>query len=265
MVLQDVGGVPAVSMAGGGYGYGDGFGGSGIWAILLLALLGGRGFGHDGHHDGYGYGNPCCPPATCHDVTDAAFHNEMESRFNSLQQNIDHNEDCNFQREIEMQVANGFGGVNLATCKGFGETNANIAETKFALTLENCKTQAQLAQCCCDILRGEDQIRFEAQQNKCEIMKNDDCNTQKILDKMACNEIQELRDKLQNEKFQNSQLMQNTFLVNSLRPYPTPSYPSCNPACAPNPYHYGVPYGGFGGGFRDGFRNDGCGGCCGTI
>lgn len=253
MVLQDVGGVPAVSMAGGGYGYGDGgWGGNGIWAILLLALLGGRGFGHDGHgRDGYGYGN-CCPPATCQDVY-------TNSRFDSLQQNIDHNEECNFQREVEMQIANGFGGVNLATCKGFGETNANIAETKFAITLENCKTQAQLAQCCCDILRGEDQIRFEAQQNKCEIMKNDDCNTQRILDKMACNEIQELRDKLQAEKFQNSQLMQNTFLVNSLRPYPTPSYPSCNPACAPNPYPYGgygygAPFGGYG------FKNDGC--CC---
>lgn len=255
-MVTDIGGIPMVQT--GGYGYGDGMGGGGIWAILLLALLGGRGFGHDGRD---GFGGACCPPATCHDVTDAAFHNEMESRFNSLQQNIDHNNDCDFQREIEMQIANGFGGVNLATCKGFGETNANIAETKFALTLENCKTQAQLAQCCCDILRGEDQIRFEAQQNKCEIMKNDDCNTQKILDKMACNEIQELRDNLQNEKFQNSQLMQNTFLVNSLRPYPTPSYLSCNPACAPNPY----PYGGFGGygfndGFRGGFKNDGC--CC---
>lgn len=250
----DVGGVPMV-YTGGNYGDNCGMGGGGIWAILLLALLGGRGFGHDGLRDGIG--GACCPPATCHDVTDAAFHGEMESRFNSLQQNIDHNEDCNFQREIEMQIANGFGGVNLATCKGFGETNGNIAETKFALTLEDCKTQAQLAQCCCDILRGEDQIRFEAQQNKCEIMKNDDCNTQKILDKMACNEIQELRDKLQTEKFQNSQLMQNTFLVNSLRPYPTPSYPSCNPMAPCAPYGgYGAPFGGFG------FKND-CG--CGTI
>lgn len=255
--MVDVGGIPMV-MTGGGYGgYGDGcgMGGGGMWAILLLALLGGRGFGRDGFDGGFG---GCCPPATCQDVN-------MNSRFDSLQQNIDHNEECNFQREIEMQVANGFGGVNLATCKGFGETNGNIAETKFALTLENCKTQAQLAQCCCDILRNEDQIRFEAQQNKCEIMKNDDCNTQKILDKMACNEIQELRDKLQTEKFQNSQLVQNTFLVNSLRPYPTPSYPSCNPMAPCMPYGFG----GFGGGFRndgfrDGFRND-CGGCCGNI
>lgn len=255
-MVTDIGGIPMVQT---GYGGGDyGMGGGGIWAILLLALLGGRGFGHGGH-DGFDGRGGCCPPATCHDVTDAAFHNEMESRFNSMQQNIDHNEECNFQREIEMQVANGFGGVNLATCKGFGETNGNIAETKFALTLENCKTQAQLAQCCCDILRGEDQIRFEAQQNKCEIMKNDDCNTQRILDKMACNEIQELRDKLQNEKFQNSQLMQNTFLVNHLRPYPTPSYPSCNPMAPCAPFGFG----GFDGrGFRnDGFRNDGCCGC----
>lgn len=256
--MVDVGGIPMVMTGGGGYGYGDGcgMGGGGIWAILLLALLGGRGFGgRDGFDGGRG---GCCPPATCQDVNEAAFHNEMESRFNSIQQTIDHNNDCDFQREIEMQIANGFGGVNLATCKGFGETNMNIAETKFAGLMESCKTQAQIAQCRCDELRADDQIRFEAQQNKCEIMKNDDCNTQKILDKMACNEIQELRDKLQNEKFQNSQLMQNTFLVNQLRPYPTPAWPSCNPM---NP-HMGF---GFGGGFRnDGFRNDGCG-CCGTI
>lgn len=252
--MVDVGGIPVVTT---GYNGGDGYGmgGGGIWAILLLALLGGRGFGHDGFRDGFGGG--CCPPATCQDVN-------IDSRFNSLQQNIDHNEECNFQREIEMQVANGFGGANLATCKGFGETNANIAETKFAGLMEECKTQAQLAQCCCDILRGEDQIRFEAQQNKCEIMKNDDCNTQKILNEIVGDRIQNLRDALQNEKFQNSQLMQNATLIGALRPYPTPSYASCNPMapCAPYgaPYGggYGVPFGGFGG-----FKNDGCG--CGNI
>lgn len=262
--MVDVGGIPMV-MTGGGYGYGDGCGmGGGIWAILLLALLGGRGFGygHDGH-DGYGYGGPCCPPATCQDVNQAAQYTELNGRFNDINERIDDvnqqgllrdiwEKECCIDKNIVQQAYN----LDKSILTGNYALKSSIDQNRFdtAIGFKNAELLQQ--ECCCKELRADDQIRFEAQQNKCEIMKNDDCNTQKILDKLACNEIQELRDKLQAERFQNSQLVQNTFLVNQLRPYPTPSYPSCNPmtVCAPyGGYPYGVPFGGF--------KNDACG-CC---
>lgn len=53
---------------------------------------------------------------------------------------------------------------------------------------------------------------------------------------MTQNTIQELRDKLQEEKFANSQCAQNAYLINALQPSPRPAYVVANPYCN---YNYG--------------------------
>ena len=79
--------------------------------------------------------------------------------------------------------------------------------------------QAQMAQCCCD-LRAEGLA-----------------NTQKILDKMCENEINQLRSDLQSAQFQISQLSQTANITNTLRPFPMPAYLTCSPYQS-----YGYPY-----------------------
>lgn len=64
----------------------------------------------------------------------------------------------------------------------------------------------QLADCCC---------RLEA---------GNLANTQKILDKLCENEIQQLRTDLQSAQLQISQLSQTANITNALRPFPSPSY-----------------------------------------
>lgn len=152
---------------------------------------------------------------------------------------------CAFEREVELQI----GGVN-----------ANVIQNRYENSLAELRTQAQIASCCCEELRATDQVRFEAAQNTCAIMQNADCNAQKIIDKMTCLEIGELRDKLQEAKFQNSQYAQNAYLVDKIKPCPIPAYPACNPyASAPF-----APFGGYGGyGFNNFGGHDHCGCNCG--
>ena len=85
-----------------------------------------------------------------------------------------------------------------------------------------------MANCCCD-LRAEGIA-----------------NTQKILDKLCENEINQLRTDLQSAQLQISQLSQTANITNTLRPYPTPAYLTCSPYMS-SIYAY------------NGFNNCGCG------
>lgn len=98
----------------------------------------------------------------------------------------------------------------------------------------------QLADCCC---------RLEA---------GNLANTQKILDKLCDNEINQLRTDLQSAQLQISQLSQTSNIVNTLRPTPIPAYINCSP-------YQSAFNNGFGYGFNNcyGFNNNcGCGCGC---
>ena len=91
------------------------------------------------------------------------------------------------------------------------ETQKEILQNRYDTALGNQNLQAQLAQCCCDL--------------KTEGI----ANTQKILDKLCENEINQLRTDLQSAQLQISQLSQTNNLVNTLRPTPIPAYITCSP------------------------------------
>lgn len=233
--MVDVGGIPMVMTGGGGWNNDGGMGG-GIWAILLLALLGGRGFGgRDGGRDG------CCPPATCQDVNEAAHYTEYNGRFNEIDNRIDHVNDlaemratheavCGVNQNVTQQAYNLDKSILLGNC----ETQKEVLQNRYLGELSELRTQAQIAACCCE-LKSEGFM-----------------NTQKILDKMNCAEVKGLEMRLSEKDLALSQCAQNAYLTQALRPYPVPAFPSCNPMTA-----------GFGFGFpHDGFRNDGCGRCC---
>lgn len=98
----------------------------------------------------------------------------------------------------------------------------------------------------CSINRNIDQVRYENAQNTCSIINASNANTQKILDAMCEDRIQNLRDKiteqsqkLQSAAFQVSQEQQNATLINALRPTPVPAYITASPYQAYVPYGYG--------------------------
>jgi len=111
---------------------------------------------------------------------------------------------------------------NMATsrdlCQGFAGVNAEIANNRFASQ-----------QCCCETNRNIDSVKFENLNNTRDIIANATANTQAILDKMCANEIQNLRDELNETRRQADICSQNAFLVNQIRPFPMPAYEVCSP------------------------------------
>lgn len=103
-------------------------------------------------------------------------------------------------------------------CNGFAGINAGIADSSY---------KAQL--CCCDTNRNIDNLRWENSKNTCDIITAGHNDTQLLLTKLAENEIQSLRDKLQTETLKVSQFEQNQYLIGKICPPPIPAY------CVPSP------------------------------
>lgn len=126
---------------------------------------------------------------------------------------------------ISNGLCDGFYAQNTTMLQGFNSIGQQIAENRYAAD-----------KCCCEINRNIDAVRYENAQNTCAIIQNATANTQKILDTMCANTIQELRDKvtakdqeLQTANFQLSQQAQNATLISALRPTPVPAYTVMSP------------------------------------
>lgn len=88
--------------------------------------------------------------------------------------------------------------------------------------------QQQVADCCCTTNRNIDNVRYDAQKNVGELMAVVHAENEKTRALIQQNEVQTLRDKVQDLQFQQSQCAQNAYLINTLRPYPAPAYPATN-------------------------------------
>ena len=126
----------------------------------------------------------------------------------------------------------GFNGIQRDLCAGFNSVNNGIAENRFA---------AQ--QCCCETNRNIDNVRFEGSKNTTEITNAIHAEGEATRALINANTMQELRDRLEARDrdilardFQLSQLAQNQYLVNTIKPCPIPAYLTCSPyASVPAP------------------------------
>ena len=136
------------------------------------------------------------------------------------------NQDVNAQlRGITNGLCDGFYAVNSGLKDGFYATREGIAENRFA---------AQ--QCCCETNRNIDAVRYENSKNTCDITNAIHAEGEATRALINANTIQELRDKLEARDrevlvrdFQLSQLAQNQYLVNEIRPCAKPAYITCSP------------------------------------
>lgn len=208
--------------AGGSGNNGSFFGGDGLWAFLLLALLfnGGR-FG-GGFGGGGGCGSPC---ATQADLA-AGFNNSaVLSSLNDLKLG---------QSGYQQALCQGFHGVDM----GFNSLSA------------------QLAQCCCDNRAAIGDLKYTISSEFCglgnamnsgfrDVIDAQRSGTREILDFLVQDKISTLTAENQSLKFAASQTAQNQFItqvgsdiVNRLQPPPVPAY------TVPNPYAgYGYSHG----------------------
>lgn len=166
-------------------------------------------------------------------------------------------------------VMQGFHGVDNAVCNLGYQTQQGFNATQVAMMQGFNAAQAQAADCCCktqtglmqvgnQIERGFCQTNYNDQANTTAIIQNAHNDTDRVLAKLDAMEmsrkdetIAALRSQVDALNLAQSQANQNNYLVNQLRPCPTPAYLTCNPWAAQ------APYGGCGNGC-----NSGCGSCC---
>lgn len=201
----------------GNSGFGNGFfGGDGIWAIVLIALL----FGNGGWGGFGGFGN--------NGFNNIATTDYISSEFTQRDVN-------NGFMNLSTQVSNGFSDNATNICNlrsdvltgNMGLSNA-ILDSKYANQLAESQTQR-------DILLQTTQLENQASVNAlnaqakldsccCELRAQGLENTQRILDALNQNTIADLREKLNEAQTEISNRNIESSIISSVRPYPVPSY-----------------------------------------
>jgi hypothetical protein len=228
-MLNDVGGVPAVQM--GGYGGYDG-GGGWLGMLLVIALLGGRGFGfgHDGGHGG-GHGG-CCHDSCCEKEV-RMVHEDLNSRFNNLQNQIDFNANTGFQRELlrsgdqnTFGLSREIGAIGMALQNCCCETQKGLLENRFVNEKNAWTISKQISDCCCETNRSIDAVRIQNERDTCSIIQNASNNTQRIIDWLSCNELKEANARIAALEADKNKLE----IIGAMKPVaPVPAYIQANP------------------------------------
>ena len=202
-----------------GYGNNNGFfGGDGIWAIVLIALLFS---GRNGFFGGYGSGdNVATTDFVSNEFTQRDISNGFQNQSNLISNGFSNiaQDICGVKSEVlENRYAN-----QLAECTTQRDILTQTNELNTNLLTTQLNAQAQLDRCCCEL--------------KAQGLEN----TQRILDAMNQNTIQDLRDRLATANDIISDERTTNNVINSLRPYPTPAYIVSSPyQSIYNPYGYG--------------------------
>ena len=188
--MENSGIVPTLPVGGNGLG----FGGDGIWALLIFAMIfnGGFGFGNNGY-------------------SNLATQDFVSSQF--TQRDI---------ADVNTNVNNGFQNTNNAIAAGFGRTNDNICdlksnvlvgdmgiqnqvlENRYAGQLSACQTQrdilTQTNELNTNLLTTALQAQAKMDECCCNLKAQGIENTQKILDAMNQNTIDDLRSQVNDLK-----------------------------------------------------------------
>lgn len=177
-------------------------GGAWMWVMMLFFLLAWGGGG-----GGFGFGNQAAAQGA---LTRADLCSEFN--FNNLNRSV---------LGIQNGLCDGFYAMNSEMLNGFFGTERAIAENRFAQ--QNC---------CCETNRNIDAVRYENSQQTCEIANAIHAEGEATRALINANVMQDLRDRLQDEKLANSQCAQNAYLINQLQPVAKPAYITCSPYAA---------------------------------
>ena len=233
--------MPVTPMGGnGGFG-GNLFGGdlSIIVLFFLFMMMGGWGNGFGGGFDGAGL----YPWMNNSQNINDGFRDQMlGTQINSIQNGI----------------TSGFGDVQNALCSGFAGITNTMNQNTMADMERSFSVQSALQNCCCENRAATADLKYTVATEACAdraaisdalrtVISESNANTQRILDKMCQQEIDNLKAAniaLQNQNnmlnlaasqtAQTAQLIadntaQTQYLVNRIAPYPVPAYTVTNP------------------------------------
>ena len=207
--------VPTMPINGGG----NFFGGEGIWIVVLLALM----FGGNGWGNGFGggYNNLATTDYISSEFTQRDINSGFQNTNNlisgglsDLSTNL-----CNVRSDIltgNMGIQNAILGSSNSVQRDI-LTQTNELNTNLLTTALN--SQAKMDECCCN-------LRAQGIEN-----------TQKILDVLNQNTIDDLRSQVNDLKNTITANGIGTSIVNQVRPYPVPAYAVSSPYVGLNGFY----------------------------
>ena len=226
----------------------NGWGADGGWWILIILFAifgwGGNGFGWGGNNGRDGY--PC---ATQADVRAAVDQQTLISKLDQQTYGL-----ADTFTALNNTLNNNFRGIDNAICtlgyqnqQGFNEVSHQISD------------------CCCGVQRSIDGVNYNLAtqtnaiqnamcNNTRDIIDNQNSNTRSILDFLVNDKLATLQAENQNLKLKASQAEQNAYLLNELKPCPSPAYVVQPPTQVTFPVNTCGQFAGYG-------YNNSCG-CC---
>jgi hypothetical protein len=188
---------------------GEGFGGAGgfgVWLLIILFFIMFAG----GNFGGYGSNN-----SAVNELSNEFLYTNLSSVLNQGFTQI-----ANQSIALQGAVSNGFSQTQLGMMQGFNQLQAGITDARYASQ-----------QCCCEVERNIDALRYDGAKNTCDIITASNANTQRILDKMCETEVNRLRTELQSAQLVINNNNQTQQLISQLRPVTSPAYIVANPYC----------------------------------
>lgn len=226
----------AAVMNGGRGGFSNsGFGGDGVWWLLILFLFAFMGnWGNNGNNGGFGNAQfvPWMMGSQQNGVQQGFDQAAIMNGLNGIQASLASAEvsRCNAQTNV-LQALNTNQAASLASMNSLAmglqncccENRAGLADLKYTVATENCADRAAVS----------DGIR--------DVIAAGNANTQAILDKLCALELDGVKQRnadllAENTalKSDNSLAAQTATLLNRLAPNPIPAYAVQNPSCCAN-------------------------------
>jgi hypothetical protein len=183
--------------------FGGGSAGGILALIIVFILLFGNG-GWGGNGNSAAVQGALTRADLCQDMN----FQELSNSVRGVQSGI-----CDGFYAMNTGILNGFNGVQRDMCTGFSGVNSAITQVGY-----------QMQDCCCRTNSNIDSLKYENAQNTCSIVDAIKADGEATRALINANTMQELRDKLQEAQFQNSQCAQNAYLINQLLPTAKPAY-----------------------------------------
>ena len=227
----------------------NGFGGN--WeSLIILFLLFGLFGGWGGR--GYGFGGSGTDGVANNYVLTSDFSQlsrQISDAYNSTERKLDgiNNGLCSgFYQEAQlfgntnMNIANGFFGVNTAIKDCCCQTQQNIKDVSYNIATQSANLGRQISDTGyainTSIDKGFCQTNFNNSNNTRDIIDSQHSDADRILARLDAMETNRLREQLDNERANRLALQGaldraqlRTDIVNDVRPCPQPAYITCNP------------------------------------
>ena len=196
--------VPTMPVGGDGFG----FGGDGIWALLIFAMIFNGGFGNNNNR--YATQDYVASEFTQQAINNG-FENVNSNLFNGFARTSDNICDVkqaiyNTGAGISSQVLENRYAGQLSACQTQRDILTQTNELNTNLLVSQLNSQAKMDECCCNLRASGIE------------------NTQKILDALNQNTIDSLRSEVNDLKNTITANGIGSTIINAVRPYPTPAW-----------------------------------------